>query len=127
MADAGYPDPLPDYRELGSQARQYDFDCPVGVWRARLDAKAWGKRRNILLYFSELEPQRKYCLSVFNETRHRAEDGMVDFRYEGRAGECFELETGKTRTGRSRFLAARILPGPDAPRPHEPTAATPVS
>ncbi len=123
----GYPEPLPDYRELGSGTREYSFDSPVGVWRARLDAKAWGKRRNILLYFSELETERKYCLSVFNETRHRADDGIVDFRFKGQPGECFELETGKTRTGRSRFLAARIIADADAHHPLVQAGATPVS
>ncbi|HTR34985.1 MAG TPA: hypothetical protein VMH80_03735 [Bryobacteraceae bacterium] len=127
MAAADSPERLPDYRELGSYTLLYTFDCPVGVWRARLDDKAWGKRRNILLYFSELETGKKYCLSVFNETRHAADDGIINFRYRGRIGECFELETGKSRTGRSRFLAARIVPGPDAAQPHAEAAVTPVS
>lgn len=126
MAAADYPEPLPDYRDLGYWMREYTFDCPVGVWHAHLDAKAWGKRRNILLYFSELETERKFCLSVFNETRHRADDGVIDFRYRGRVGECFELETGKSRTGRSRFLAARII-DPDAPGVDERATAMPVS
>lgn len=124
---AGYPEPLPDYRDLGYWMREYTFDCPLGVWRARLDAKAWGKRRNILLYFSELELDRKYCLSVFNETRHAADDGIIDFRYRGRIGECFELETGRTRTGRSRFLAARIIADTNGPGTDEQAALTPVS
>jgi len=38
---------------------------PEGTWNARLDAKAWGKKGNILLYFSALEADAKYALSVF--------------------------------------------------------------
>jgi len=109
-------DPLPSYKELGLDFEEFPFDCPVGVWRGRLCCKAWGKRRNILLYFTEITTDKGYCLCVFNETYHAAEDGRIDFRRTGQAGQIFELETGRTRTGRTRFLSARVISETDGER-----------
>ncbi len=106
-------DELPSYKELTFDFGEFSFDCPVGVWRARLRCKAWGKRRNILLYFTEIGTEKGYCISVFKETCHAADDRRIDFRRTGKKGQLFELETGKTRTGRTRFLSARIVTGPE--------------
>jgi hypothetical protein len=106
-------DPLPSYKELGSRFWDYAFACPVGSWRARLDCKAWGKQRNILLYFSELGTEKKHCISVFDVTHYTAADRRIDFRREGQPGDLFELQTSKTRTGRTRFLSAEILAQPE--------------
>ena len=105
-------DPLPKYRELTFDFKEYPFECPIGVWRARLVMMAWGKRRNILLYFRELETNSGHCISVFDETYHMAADRRFDFRYMGKTGQVFELHTAKTRTGRTRFLSARIIAEP---------------
>jgi hypothetical protein len=115
-------DPLPSYRDLSLDFGEFPFGCPEGIWRARLVAKAWGKRRNILLYFRELGTDKGYCISVFDETHHSPEDRAIDFRFAGSAGELFELETGKTRTGRTKFLSAKIIPDPE----NEPGAETPA-
>jgi hypothetical protein len=122
------PEPLPSYRELTLDFSEFPFGCPEGVWRARLVAKAWGKRRNILLYFRELETNRGHCISVFDETHHSPENRSFDFRYMGKVGQIFELETGKTRTGRTRFLSARCIDEPEQPA-HTATqeALTPAS
>lgn len=102
-------EPLPSYQELGSWVFTYSFDCPVGTWRARLDAKAWGKSPTILLYFSEIPTDRKYCLSVFHATFYAPAERGINFRHDGKPGQIFELKTGKTRTGRSSFLSARLV------------------
>jgi hypothetical protein len=106
-------DTLPSYTELGSRAFDYTFECPVGVWRARLDAKAWGKGRTILLYFSETGTGRKYCVCVFKATYFAAADLGINFRIMGRPGQTFEITTAKTRTGRTRFLTASIITEPE--------------
>jgi hypothetical protein len=102
-------DPLPSYTELGSRAFRYSFECPVGVWRARLDAKAWGKGRTILLYFSEIGSGMKYCVCVFDATYYAAADRGINFRRTGLPGQIFDLNTAKTRTGRTRFLSASVI------------------
>ena len=58
---------IPGYKHLSSQRFDYTFDCPAGVWIARLDAKAWGKKRNLLLYFSEMGADAAYALCENNE------------------------------------------------------------
>lgn len=111
---------FPSYKEIYAFS-EYSFDCPVGVWKARLDVKAWGKQRNILLFFSEMETEKKYCLSVFLPSLYRALDNGLNFRSaDALPGDVFELETGKTKTGRTKFISARKLA--DAVRKPEPPA-----
>ena len=109
-------DELPSYKDIPHRF-DYTFDCPVGVWRARLHAKAWGRQQNLIMYFSETETGAKYCISVFKPSSYKPEDGGFPFRAKGQPGEQFELQTAKTRTGRTKLLSARILPeeGPQAP------------
>ena len=120
-------DPLPSYKELTFDLREYAFDCPVGVWRARLRMKAWGKISNILLYFSEEGTGKKYCISVFHGTYHSAEDRGINFRFGGQVGELFELETAKNRSGRTKFLSAQVIAGTDNQPAADMDALTPVS
>jgi hypothetical protein len=90
---------------------EYTFACPAGVWKAHLDAKAWGKQRNLLLYFSEMESGRKYVTSVFltGALPYQPEKGGVNFKVEAEPGDYFELETAQTRTGRIKLVSARKL------------------
>jgi hypothetical protein len=110
-------DPLPSYKEIAFSFSDYGFDCPVGAWRARLDCKAWGKKRNILLFFTEVGTDKSYCACVFNETYHQPESGGIDFRDSGKPGQLFELETGKTKSGRSKLISARIIASPEEEKP----------
>lgn len=112
---------LPKYQDLGSRAFNYTFECPAGRWQARLDAKAWGKGRTILLYFSELETGGKYCLCVFDASYFTPADRGINFRSFGEPGQCFELTTARTRSGRTSFLSARIIAEP------EPIVASPLN
>src|ERR1035438_9442361 len=99
-------DDLPNYKDLPYRW-EYTFDCPVGVWRARLDAKAWGTQQNILLYFSEVETKKKYCISVFKPSSWAPEEVCIGFRHQGQPGQLFELETAQTGTGRTKLARAR--------------------
>lgn len=105
-------DPLTSYTELGSRVFDYTFGCPVGTWRARLDMKAWGKGRTILLYFSEIAGGGKYCVCVFHVSYYAPDDRSIDFRRAGAPGQIFDLTTAKTRTGKTRFLSAGIVAAP---------------
>jgi hypothetical protein len=98
------------YKHIANRSA-YTFDCPDGVWKAHLDAKAWGKLRNLLLYFSELESGRKYATSVFltSALPYQPEKGGVNFKSEAEPGDCFELETARTRIGKTKLVFARKL------------------
>lgn len=93
----------------------YSFDCPIGLWRGRLDAKAWGKKANILLYFSELDTGAKISLSVYWTARYQPANGGPNFKVEGEPGEIFELHNDKNKNGYSKLLTARKLPVADQP------------
>jgi hypothetical protein len=101
-------DELPSYKDIPYRSL-YTFDCPVGVWRACLDAKAWGRQQNLIMYFSQSDTGNKYCICVFKPSYYKPEDGRFAFRVQGQPGEFFELETAQTRTGRTKLLSARIL------------------
>jgi hypothetical protein len=109
-------DELPSYKDIPHRF-DYTFDCPAGVWRARLDAKAWGRQQNLIMYFSEIRTGDKYCISLFKPSSYKPEDGSFPFRVKGQPGEQFELETAETRTGRTKLLSAKTLPdeGQQAP------------
>jgi hypothetical protein len=104
---------LEGYKNIGNRW-EYTFKCPEGVWKAHLDAKAWGKQRNLLLYFSEIESGRKYVTSVFltGALPYQPEKGGVNFKSEAEPGDYFELETAQTRTGRIKLVLARKLETP---------------
>ena len=93
------------YKELPSRF-DYRFACPVGVWTARLDAKAWGKHRNLLLYFSEIGTEALYATSVFWTQGYGPERGIINFKTAAEPGDIFELETAKTRTGSIKLVRA---------------------
>jgi|SRR5579864_7272329 len=117
-------DQLPGYKHLGLYMRDYTFECPAGVWRARLDGKAWGKKKNILLFFSDADTDKKYCISLFFfTTYYRPEDGGFDFREAGNRGDVFELETAVGPTGRTRLVSARLI-DPSAKTPDAATLET---
>jgi hypothetical protein len=94
------------YKHLSIERFDYRFDCPVGVWIARLDAKAWGKKGNLLLYFSEMGTNAMYALSVFWTNGYGPERGVVNFKSDAEPGEIFELETDNTRTGTRKLVRA---------------------
>ena len=92
--------------------REYSFECPMGIWKARLDAKAWGTAQNLLLYFTELETNTKYVTLVFQTGSglpYSPQKGGVNFQNEAEPGESFELASEKTRTGKSKLVTARKL------------------
>jgi hypothetical protein len=97
----------PGYKHIENRF-EYTFTCPIGVWRAHLDAKAWGTQRNLLLYFSELGSGKKYVTSVFltGAYPYQPAKGGVNFKTGAEPGDCFELETGQTKTGKSKLVSA---------------------
>jgi len=94
---------------------QYDFGAPFGIWRARLDHKAWGKSGNLILYFTRLETGGKYWLSVFWDDGYAPRNQTINFKNRGEVGEVFELTIKPTKTGKLAFIAARQISPDDPP------------
>jgi hypothetical protein len=97
-----------NYRALANWD-DYEHGCPEGSWSGRLEQKAWGKSKNLILYFSEVATGRKYWFSVFHANGYKARDDGQNFRKEAEAGEVFELTTGKTVSGKPVLLSARKI------------------
>jgi len=97
--------------------RDYPFECPVGVWQARLDAKAWGKQahfrgaRTLNLYFSEIESGKKRAICIYwaRYNHYRPVKGGVNFKVGAEPGEFFELETATRTDGTTMLVSVRKL------------------
>lgn len=92
----------------------YSFDCPAGVFIGRLDARAWGKRSNLLLFVSETEGPGRYCLSVWWENDYGPRIGGVDFRNEAVTGELYRFEVVRSPGGANLMRAERVAVSADA-------------
>lgn len=87
---------------------RYNFNAPEGQWRGRLDYLRWGKRANLLLYFTDIDNGNKHILSVCSSNGYKARDGATPFRYQ-RPGTTFRLVTRRSRQGRARLHEAARL------------------
>ena len=104
--------PILGFRHLSSERYDYRFDCPIGAWTARLDGKAWGKKKGtLLLYFSEQGTDALYATSVYWTNGFGPECGVINFRDNAEQGEVFELETEKTSTGSVKLVRATKIQG----------------
>lgn len=97
--------------------QDYTFGCPEGTWTARLDKKAWGKSKNLILYFSEVGTEHKYWFSVFWQNGYRGDDHSLSFKDDVAPGDVLILTTARTRTGNPRLKAAHKISGPGLPQP----------
>jgi hypothetical protein len=72
------------------------------------DHKAWGKRSNMILYFTESDTGAKRWLSVFWNDDFKPRDGSFDFKNDGYPGEFFILTTAHApKTGNPVFKSAK--------------------
>jgi hypothetical protein len=99
-----------DYRHIDNR-NEWIFGCPEGEWTGRLDQKAWGKSRNLMLYFTDTASGAKYWFSVFHREQYKSRDGGQDFQNDAEAGDVFALTTGKTKTGNPSLQSARKITG----------------
>ena len=90
-------------------ASQFQLGCPVGTWKARLDFRVWGKSHNLLLYFTRLDNDEPWCLSVWDKDGYHPRTQGLAFHTDVQDGNSFELETEHTTTGRPNFISARRL------------------
>jgi hypothetical protein len=88
----------------------YSFDWPKGIVRAHLDGRAWGRKANLFLYFTEIDTGHKRLISVYwtNGYRVGKKDGL-SFRHDVQEGDLIELDIGTTKTGKLKLVAARKL------------------
>lgn len=94
----------------------YSFDWPQGTVCARLDARAWGRKQNLFLYFTDIQTGAKRLISAFwtNGYCVGRNEGL-SFRHDVQEGDVLELDIGTTRNGKLKLLGAKKL---DAP-PHK--------
>jgi hypothetical protein len=86
----------------------YSSDAPTGIWQGRLDHHAWGKSTNLFCYFTNIEDQKKYRLSVFSRSKYAPYNGDVFFDQEP-TGQTFELETSSTKSGNVKLTTAKKI------------------
>jgi hypothetical protein len=86
----------------------YDFGCPDGEWIGRLEAKQWGKNKNLVLYFTDQTNGTHWWFSVFWRDAYRARDGQLNFKDE-EEGSRYKMNTRTNDEGRPVFLGATKL------------------
>lgn len=77
---------------------KYDMQAPEGPWRGRLDCLRWGKKTNLILYFTDIDTGHKHMLSVFHSNGYKSRDGVTPFRYQ-KPGTVFRLLTRRSHKG----------------------------
>jgi hypothetical protein len=87
-------------------ADQYEFGCPSDEWKGRLEHKAWGKRGNLILYFTDEDTGQKWWLSVFWTNAYSSKDGRTQFTQAAEIGDLFLLKTPKSRSDRPYIQSA---------------------
>jgi hypothetical protein len=58
----------------------------------------WGKRSNLLCYFTDMATGKKYFFSFFYQDKYGPRDHSMSFRNE-RPGSLYRLQTGHTARG----------------------------
>ena len=77
MSIASYGSVIDEHREL---IESYNPSPSCGVWKCRLDILLWGKSANLFCFFSNIENNEKYRLSVFFNTNYMPRKGAVSFK-----------------------------------------------
>ena len=55
---------------MNNSKNSYQYGCPEGIWKGRLDGKQWGGETNIRLYFTDLDSGNKYWFSTFHKDEY---------------------------------------------------------
>jgi hypothetical protein len=88
----------------------YSFDWPKGIVRARLDGRAWGRKANLFLYFTDIDTGAKRLISAFWTNGYCVgRNKGLSLRHDIEEGDVLELDIGSTRNGNLKLLAARKL------------------
>lgn len=86
----------------------YMYDAPEGDWVGRLEFRAWGKSKNLFLFFTDVRTQKKFRLSVFHTQNYRPYNSDTKFRYEP-LGRLYKITTKKSAKGLPKFMSAEIM------------------
>ena len=84
----------------------YAFGAPEGEWTGRLDYLRWGRKSNLICYFTDVDTGGKYFLSGFQREGYGPRDMSISFRYE-RIGALYRLTTGQTPQGKPAWYSAK--------------------
>lgn len=96
-----------DHTEF-TELEKYNPVTPLGIWTARLDFHAWGKSSNLFCFFTDIETNLKYRLSVFSRQLYRPYKSSISFREEP-AGGIFKITTSETKNGNIKFENAEKI------------------
>ena len=86
----------------------YSSNVPEGQMKCRLDHHAWGKSTNLFCYFTNLDNDEKYRLSVFHRSKYRPYDSGPEFDKEA-IGTCFLITVKTSKKGSPTFINASAI------------------
>ena len=105
MAIPAYGSVLDEHQTL---IESYNSSPPSGVLRCKLDILLWGKSTNLFCFFTNLENNEKYRLSVFFNTDYTPRKGLVSFKT-AELGTNYYITVKESKAGKlPTFVKAEI-------------------
>lgn len=87
---------------------EYQTTAPEGTWNGYLDYHAWGKSQNLFCFFTDVETDECYRLSVFSRSGYKPYKNGPAFDQEP-VGGLFKITTETSKNGLSKFLSAEKI------------------
>jgi hypothetical protein len=88
--------------------KSYSGEVPEGTRRVRFDDRSWGRSANLFCYFTDLDTNRRYRLSVFSRGDYKPYENGPAFNLEPLGG-TYEIVTAPSKNGLPKFIAARSI------------------
>lgn len=99
----------------------YAVGAPSGTWRGVLEARGWGKKGNLLLFWRDLDTGARWQFAVWWSNGYKPDEEGPDFKDEVQDGDVFQLTTTKAASGFGRLkravAATATSPAPAADDP----------
>jgi len=97
-----------DFKIAAFNERAYSFNAPSQKWVGHLDFKALGKKRNLFLFFTSIETNQKYKISVTAWSKYSPSEHHLNF-FEEPINQNFQLETIRNKKGFPQLLRAKKI------------------
>ena len=97
-----------DFKVAAFNERAYSYNAPNRKWIGHLDFKAWGKSKNLFLFFTSTDTDQKFKISVTARGRYSPREHYLNF-FKEPIGQKFQLETSRNKKGFPELPSAKLI------------------